>query len=268
MNAVARRLIPLSRIFQSRAVPATGQSAGLPVAVAHSSAPAADRFFFQWLSFVGVLLFAAFLCWRANVWGVLVDADPTGITLLIIAVFVASTLWVGLRAWRLMRERQALDAWVLATRPQFGPPQPPVGVTGAVNEYFTALLDKSRRHDYENAQLTEVLAERMHGPSEAAWWVNGIQIKLGLLGKVIGFSILALDISNMQTFDASQSATLLKSLTGGLGIALLTTAVGLVANMLLGVQLVRMDRCGDGVLADALEFAETRLAKLTRQDLA
>ncbi len=266
MNAVARRLIPLSRIFQSRATPASG--AGLPVSAPHPTAPAADRFFLQWLCFVGVLLFAAFLCWRANVWGTLVEADSTGITLVIIAVFICSTLWVGIRAWRLMRERQALDAWVLATRPQFGPAQPPSGVSGAVHDYFSALLDKSRRHDYENAQLTEVLAERLHGPSESAWWVNGIQIKLGLLGKVIGFSILALDISNMQAFDASHSASLLKTLTGGLGIALLATAVGLVANMLLGVQLVRMDRCGDGVLADALEFAETRLAKLIRQDLA
>lgn len=266
MNAVARRLIPLSRIFQSRATPATGMPAISGSMVADRLV--ADRFFLQWLCFVGVLLFAGFLCWRANVWGVLVAADPTGITLMIFAVFIASTLWVGIRAWRLMRERQALDAWVLATRPQFGTAQPPASLDGAVHDYFSALLAKSRRHDYENAQLTEVLAERVHGASESAWWVNGIQIKLGLLGKVIGFSILAIDISNMQTFDASQSAALLKTLTGGLGIALLTTAVGLVANMLLGVQLVRMDRCGDGILADALEFAETRLAKLTRQDIA
>ncbi|MEO0316398.1 MAG: hypothetical protein RL404_75, partial [Pseudomonadota bacterium] len=36
--------------------------------------------------------------------------------------------------------------------------------------------------------------------------------------------------------------------------------------MLLGAQLVRMDRCSDGILADSLEFAETHLAKLTHQD--
>jgi biopolymer transport protein ExbB/TolQ len=59
---------------------------------------------------------------------------------------------------------------------------------------------------------------------------------------------------------------MLKTLTGGLGIALLTTAVGLVANMLLGVQLVRLDRCGDGILADSLELAETQLVTLTHQD--
>ena len=251
MTDVARRLFPLSRLFQLRATtpPVSG----------------ADQLFLQWLCFIGLLIFASFLMWRANIWGVLVAADPTGITLMIIAVFAGSTLWVGMRAWGLMHERHTLDSWRRAAESHTSLQTPEANAT-AVHAYFSSLLNKSRRRDYDNAQLTEVLAERLHGPSESAWWVNGIQIKLGLLGKVIGFSILAIEISQIQNFDASQSQTLLKTLTGGLGIALLTTAVGLVANMLLGVQLVRLDRCGDGILADSLELAETELATLTQQE--
>ena len=251
MTDVARRLFSLSRLFQPRATvsPVSG----------------ADRLFLEWLCFVGLLVFAAFLMWRANIWGVLVEADPTGITLMIMAVFAGSTIWVGLRAWSLMLERQALDAWNIAAQSTAPSTMPQKGDT-AIHAYFSALLKKGHRHDYDNAQLTEVLAERLHGPSESAWWVNGIQIKLGLLGKVIGFSILAIEMSQIQNFDASQSQTLLKTLTGGLGIALLTTAVGLIANMLLGIQLVRLDRCGDGILADSLELAETELVALTQQE--
>ncbi len=142
--------------------------------------------------------------WRDNIWGVLVAADSIGITLMIIAVFAGSTLWVGMRAWALMQERQSLDAWKLAANAYAPSTLPDNGAT-AIHSYFSALLDKSRRRDYDNAQLTEVLVERLHGPSESAWWVNGIQIKLGLLGKVIGFSILAIEISQIQNFDASQS---------------------------------------------------------------
>lgn len=251
MTDVARRLFPLSRLFQPRA-------ATPPVS-------SADQLFLQWLTFVGLMIFASFLMWRANIWGVLVDADPTGITLMIIAVFAGSTFWVGLRARQLMHERQALDAWLRAVQTR-GASMLPEATPTAVHVYFAALLGKNRRHHHDNAQLTEVLAERLHGPSESAWWVNGIQIKLGLLGKVIGFSILAIEISQIQNFDASQSQTLLKTLTGGLGIALLTTAVGLVANMLLGIQLVRLDRCGDGILADSLELAETELTTLMHQE--
>lgn len=251
MTDVARRFFSLSRLFQPR--------------VTASPVSGADHLFLQWLCFVGLLVFASFLMWLANIWGVLVEADPTGITLMIMAVFAGSTVWVGLRAWGLMLERQSLDAWKTAAQSIASSTLPQQSDT-AVHAYFLALIKKSRRHNDDNAQLTEVLAERLHGPSESAWWVNGIQIKLGLLGKVIGFSILAIEISQIQNFDASQSQTLLKTLTGGLGIALLTTAVGLVANMLLGVQLVRLDRCGDGILADSLELAETELATLTHQD--
>jgi biopolymer transport protein ExbB/TolQ len=40
-------------------------------------------------------------------------------------------------------------------------------------------------------------------------------------------------------------------LTSGLGVALLTTMVGLVANILLGLQLTRLDRYADEFLAQA-----------------
>jgi biopolymer transport protein ExbB/TolQ len=99
----------------------------------------------------------------------------------------------------------------------------------------------------------ELLLERTHGPHSTAWWVNAIQLKLGLLGKVIGFSILALQIGRFQNFDPAQSQDLLKSLTTGLGVALLTTMVGLVGNILLGLQLTRLDRYADALVADAQE---------------
>jgi biopolymer transport protein ExbB/TolQ len=96
----------------------------------------------------------------------------------------------------------------------------------------------------------DLLLENSHGPHQAAWWVNGIQLKLGLLGKVIGFSVLALQIGQIQNFDPAQTQDLLKSLTTGLGIALLTTMVGLVGNILLGLQLTRLDRYADALVAD------------------
>ena len=68
---------------------------------------------------------------------------------------------------------------------------------------------------------------------------------------MIGFSILAIQIGQIQNFDASQSQDLLRSLTTGLGVALLTTMVGLVGNILLGLQLTRLDRYADTLVAEA-----------------
>ena len=210
-----------------------------------------DTLLLAWLAFAGVLLFAAALLWQYGVRAMLLDADPTGITMIIVAVFTAATLRCGWRSHSLRCERASMEAWRRGLRGPHG---------SHVDAYFRDLMAQ-RPHDAgARGRLADVLAERLHGPDDSAWWVNGIQIKLGLLGKVIGFSILAIQISRLESFDPSQTQDLLKTLTGGLGIALLTTAVGLVANMLLGLQLTQIDRCADTLLADAMQFADTGLA--------
>lgn len=184
---------------------------------------------FEWLTLAGMLAFATWLLGVRGVWALLLTADPTGITLVIIVIFFGSTLWCGMRSRELQRQRAALEQG-----------------QGWAGEYLAAL----RSRPADAAVPMELLLEHSHGPHSTAWWVNGIQLKLGLLGKVIGFSILALQIGQIQNFDPNQSQELLRNLTSGLGVALLTTMVGLVGNILLGLQLTRLDRYADALVAD------------------
>ena len=185
----------------------------------------------EWLALGGLLTFAAWLLGVRGVWALLLQADPTGLTLVIVAVFSTSTLWCGSRAKTLQTQRQALESGLQK---------------GWAHEYRQA----SDGPGANPAAALELLLENSHGPHGTAWWVNGLQLKLGLLGKVIGFCMLALHIGQLQNFDPAQSSDLLKSLTTGLGVALLTTMVGLVANILLGLQLTRLDRYADRLVAD------------------
>ncbi len=187
----------------------------------------AEPLWLEWLTLVGGLAFCSWLLGARGVWALLLSADPTGLTLVIAAVFLCATLWCGQRSRELQRQRD-----LLARRE-----------TGWAAEYAAAL-----QHDA--AAATDLLLEHSHGPHGTAWWVNGIQLKLGLLGKVIGFSMLALSIGKLHSFDPAQSQELLRSLTAGLGVALLTTMVGLVGNILLGLQLTRLDRFADALVAD------------------
>ena len=205
----------------------TRPAGGAPSTAHDPLAP--EPLWLEWAALGGMLLFATWLLGVRGVWSLLLASDPTGITLVIIVVFAAATLWCGARA----RELQTQRALMQASR-------------GWAAEYWQALAAAPRD---SNAPL-DLLTEQTHGPHGTAWWVNGIQLKLGLLGKVIGFSILALQIGNVQSFDPSQSQDLLRSLTTGLGVALLTTMVGLVGNILLGLQLTRLDRYADRLVAD------------------
>ena len=185
--------------------------------------------FLIWLAYAGVLLFAAWLLWKTGAWARLADADPTRLTFVIVALFAGTTAWVGRRAWVLGQQWQ----WL--------------GDTG----HPTAWHGAGVAHD--PATRMALLGEVAHGPHEMAWWVNGALLKLGLLGKVIGFAMLAMELGQLQGFEATQAGALLSKLTGGLGIALLTTITGLSANLLLGVQLMRLDRFADTWVARALE---------------
>ena len=203
-----------------------------------------ESLWLEWLTLAGMLGFGGWLLGTRGVWALLLNADPTGLTLVIIVIFVAASLWAGRRARELQQQRRALAR----------------GEAGWGAEYLAALglspVD-------ETAPL-DVLTEQTHGPHGTAWWVNGIQLKLGLLGKVIGFSILALQIGQLDNFDPAQSQQLLKSLTSGLGIALLTTMVGLVGNILLGLQLTRLDRYADALVTQAQRLGLQQKASVAR----
>lgn len=226
------RLAGSNNIREPRLVPASGK---LPFKQRSLTEPIV----FEWLTLIGVFGFALWLLGVEGVWGLLLRSDPTGITFVILIVFTISTLWSGRRAIELSKQRE----WISAADSTH--PHAQALHSGWAAEYLSSIQSGS-----DSSTRLDILLEQTHGPHGTAWWVNGLQLKLGLLGKVIGFSMLALQIGQIQNFDPSQSQELLRSLTSGLGVALLTTMVGLVANILLGVQLTRLDRYADRLVTD------------------
>lgn len=63
----------------------------------------------EWAALGGLFAFAAWLLGARGVWALLLGSDPTGITLVIIVIFVAATLWCGARARELQAQRRAFE---------------------------------------------------------------------------------------------------------------------------------------------------------------
>ena len=174
---------------------------------------------------VGVLLFAAYWAAQRGLWRALMGGDPSGISLAIVALVLVATLWCGQRARHLAAQAHAGSAWRL------------------------------QHHQQQAAQpmlAPQLLAELTHGPHETAWWFCAAALKLGLLGTVVGFIVMASQIGDSTGFDIEQIQTLLQQMTGGMAIALYTTLVGLAGNLLLGLQLLLLDRMADRLAADIL----------------
>lgn len=185
----------------------------------------AERLFWAWAGAAGVALFTAWWLQTHGWWKALVEGDPSGISLGIIALAVVVTGWCGRRAWWLQAQARPGSALRRAHA-----------------------LDRARSPDLAGALLTE----RCHGPHETAWWFAAAAIKLGLLGTVVGFIVMAMQIGRLPSFDLDQVQTLLKQMTAGMAIALYTTLVGLIANLWLGLQLLLLDRMADRIAADVL----------------
>lgn len=201
------------------AAPVVGRGPGIAASTRH--------LFWGWALGAGVAVFAAWWLQRRGLWGALVDGDPSGISLAIIGLAVLCTAWCGRRAWTLTRQVELDSPWRAAWR-----------------------------IDCVNAptQATQLLSERSHGPHETAWWFAGAAIKLGLLGTVVGFIFMSLQLSRMPGFDIEHVQALLSQMTQGMAIALYTTLVGLAANLWLGLQLLLLDRMADRVVADIVSL--------------
>lgn len=191
-------------------------------------AAAAQRVFWGWAAAAGVALFTAWWLQTHGWWRKLVDGDPSGISVGTVLLSVVVTLWCGQRCWQLQAMALPGSAWRAA---------------------FAA------EHRRSAEVATQLLGERTHGPHETAWWFAAATIKLGLLGTVVGFIVMATQIGDMPSFDIDQVQNLLKKMTQGMAIALYTTLVGLIANLWLGLQLMLMDRLADRIAADILADA-------------
>ena len=216
-----------------------------------------------WAAFFGILLFGTFILYTQGVWASLWAADPTYLTALIVVLFFGATIWVGRRANTLSYEYQQFVQFeqILNHKKVDALTWLQQSPSSWAKEFFLNLYKKGDQWR-DNAQLSALLGEKASSAHEMAWWVNGVLLKLGLLGKVIGFSIMAIQLGSLESFDAGQTSAVLKTLTGGLGIALLTTMTGLTANILLGLQLMRLDRFADTLTAKAIKIAEVDLGEM------
>ena len=185
----------------------------------------AQWLFWAWCAQAGLVLFTAWWMQERGLWKTLIDGDPSGISLGIVGLSAVVCAWCGRRAWRLQQQAAPASPWRLAHREE-----------------------RQRLPDL----AAQLLSERTHGPHETAWWFAAAAIKLGLLGTVVGFIVMSMQIGRMPSFDLDQVRHLLEQMTRGMAIALYTTLVGLVVNLWLGLQLLLLDRAADRLAADIL----------------
>lgn len=236
--------------------------------------------FYRWLLLFGILLFGAFLAYHYDLPAQLLASDESRLSVVILALFLLTSLDAGRRAWHLGQElsialetrAQIGNGATLFNRDATGRVSLADGSRGAsfTHQHLLLLANKTVQHGSLCPQdtLLERLENAIGRGHETGWFVADLMVRLGLLGTVIGFIFMLGSISQLSSVDLQALQQLLTNMSGGMRIALYTTLTGLGAGILLGMQYRLLDQAVDRLMAEIIELAEVDITSELRRLLA
>ncbi len=214
-------------------------------------ASALDPFlaFYGWMLVSGLIAFGAFLLWRFGFFSLVLAADQTWLSVVIMVLFVAVAAYLGMASWRLSRMRAALSTFVQNEVLQ------PAGHSAAdeVSEHFELLRGKQGAGMGE--ALHARLVERIHRGHHLGWFAADMLIRIGLIGTVIGFIMMLGTAYQLRQDDIAGLKDLLGTMGGGMQVALYTTLSGISGSLLLSLYCKILDRFADDLVADIIRHA-------------
>lgn len=193
-----------------------------------------------WLWYVGLVSFGVYISWDLQVLQPMITTDTTRISVLILGLCAVGLMHGGYCAYFLSQQQKVLTN----NHPQ-----------NQLNYYLTA----RNNPQINESLLAEQLVEYLRGKHQVGWFITGMQIKLGMLGTVIGFVMMLTSLDGIHSLDINQLQTLMQYMTKGMGIALNTTIFGLIGSMILGIQYLALDRYADTLLIKILQIPKSTL---------
>jgi len=200
----------------------------------------------RWLLVFGSALYGLYLSVDLGWLSLLAFGDPTWLTFGILVLFGLSSLYCGSLAFEMARQHAVWKCLYEGGRHQG---------TSWAGDY---LVERSGLHGTDATALGDLLHERIKGRTELGWFSAGLQIKLGLLGTVIGFVIMLASIGSASDLQSQGLDALIRGMGIGMKVSLYTTIVGLIGSMMIGIQMLVIDRAADRLFALIITLPEPR----------
>ena len=185
---------------------------------------------------LGLIGFGFFLAFEQGFVQLALSSDRSGISYLILGIYViASIHWLWL-ARSLSIERNGFSAMQAAL--ERGEPAPPVH-----GSLLGGLLERleQKRETGDATVLVEAFGDELANGHALGHFLSDVLLRLGLLGTIVGFILMLLPMAELKGFDASMMQSLLTAMSGGMAVALYTTLAGLITSTLLKVQYHMLD---------------------------
>jgi len=236
----------------------------------HSEYPADHLPLLRWLIFTGVCIFAFVLAWHYGLVRMMVNGDKTYISIIIAALYVASSLHCLLRTSVISRELDRAHrvlALVSAGEPKLrvegsdvvtpdGQKLPRSEVTTHIRNLLLKARLQGDEHRLDQTLLLRGLADALRGPNQLGAYAGDALMKLGLLGTVIGFILMLAPIAGLDAADRVSVRTSMGLMSDGMAVAMYTTLTGLIGSILVQTQYYMLDKATQRLFGIATNLTE------------
>lgn len=222
---------------------------------------------FKWFLFTGVVCIGAVVLWDYGYLGYLFTADNSGISAVIVALFVVLSLHCLYILVDLSPELQAVErateeaqAGALlefdGTGLRVGGHRMPPG--RFVTAHLGDIAHKQRMDPSSGSReiLAEALNAQLRKRLRFGIFMSDVLYKLGLLGTVIGFILMLSSMGDLGEFEVETMRTALQAMTGGMAVSLLTTIAGLVCGTLLRLEYVFVESLIGSIVQRTVRLTE------------
>ena len=179
--------------------------------------------------FTAALIFCCFLLIELEILSLIIESDRSNISLIIIMLYLGSSIHWFFLAWKLGKESEILSLDKNTSKDQ---------ELNKINLYLNGLESNNFT---EKQERLHVLSDELSNRHSFGYMAVDVLLKLGLTGTVIGFILMLLPIGEIKEFDPQILQQLLATMSGGMAIALYTTLTGLLTSMLLKFQYFLLD---------------------------
>jgi len=224
----------------------------------------------RWMIFTGVSVFAFVMAWHFGLVRMMVSSDRTYISVVIVVLYVLSSLHCLLRTAAISRELDKAHrvlALVSKGMPQLkvegpdvvtpeGTKLPRGEVTGHVRNLILKAGLQADEHRLDQTLLLRGLADTLRGPNQLGSYAGDVLMKLGLLGTIIGFIMMLAPIAGLDVADRVSVRTSMGLMSDGMAVAMYTTLTGLIGSILVQTQYYMLDKATQRLFGLATNLTE------------
>ncbi|HQZ13358.1 MAG TPA: MotA/TolQ/ExbB proton channel family protein [Devosia sp.] len=227
----------------------------------------------KWLLVMVLTAFGFLVLWYFGLVQTMIALDRTRVSIVILAVFIATSLHCLYQTVVVSRElvaaRRVREAVVSAgsntLTVQNGRIVTADGTaleTGVVTSHMLNLLAKARTFSgghFDQTLLLRSLADQLKSREKLGWFISESLLRLALLGTAIGFILMLVPLAELNAFDVDTMRQTLAGMSDGMGIALTITVAGIATALLLKFEYYLLDEAIADLFREVTEVTEVHV---------